>query len=115
MLLTATLGLGINGLNLTLLHGQPDLTVRTVFLHILADMVSSLGAILAAIAIAWQHWLWADGLISLLIAGLLFYLTLPIVIRAWRQLGYCPKTPEAILYPSLETAVLKRKLNKADL
>jgi cobalt-zinc-cadmium efflux system protein len=112
MLITATFGLGINGLNLTLLHGQPDLTLRTMFLHVLADAIGSLGAILAAIAVAWQHWFWADGLISLFIAGLLIFLTLPIVVGAWRQLGFRSLPPEDLLFPSLEAAILKREPDK---
>lgn len=75
MLITSLLGLLINGLNLYWLHGdlRQDLNVRGVFLHILADLVGSVGAILAAIAVTFLNWMWADTLIgtavSLVIAG----------------------------------------------
>ncbi|HEY9641238.1 MAG TPA: cation diffusion facilitator family transporter [Coleofasciculaceae cyanobacterium] len=70
MLITAILGLGINSLNAFLLHDDShhDLNLRGAFLHMVADAISSVGVILAAIAIWALHWNWADGAISLAVA-----------------------------------------------
>lgn len=70
MLITACLGLLVNGLNLYWLHGdiQQDLNVRGIFLHILADLLGSVGAMLAAIAVAFLQWAWADTLIGAMVA-----------------------------------------------
>lgn len=73
MLATALLGLGVNSFNALYLHGcsHHDLNIRGVFLHVLADLVSSVGTVLAAIAVIWLNWTWADGVISLVVAGLI--------------------------------------------
>ncbi len=73
MLVTALLGLVVNSINVFCLHGcsHQDLNVKGVFLHLLADLVSSVGTVLAAIAVIWLNWTWADGVISLVVAGLI--------------------------------------------
>lgn len=75
MLITAGIGVVVNGINVSLLHSSShdSLNLRAAFLHIVADIVSSLGVILAAIAIAILHWNWIDGAISLLVAGFILY------------------------------------------
>lgn len=70
MLGTACIGLVINALNLYWLHGdvRQDLNVRGVFFHVLADLLGSVGAILAAIAVTFLQWLWADKVIGSVVA-----------------------------------------------
>lgn len=70
MLITATIGLGINTLNAFLLHGDShdDLNLRGAFLHMVADAVSSVGVILAAIGVWAFGWNWADSVISVVVA-----------------------------------------------
>jgi cobalt-zinc-cadmium efflux system protein len=85
MLLTALLGLGVNSFNAIYLHhncSHDDLNVRGAFLHILSDIVSSVGAILAAIAVIWLNWTWADGVISLGVAGLIALFAASLVIQS---------------------------------
>ncbi|OKH39186.1 hypothetical protein NIES2101_35730 [Calothrix sp. HK-06] len=85
MLITAVLGLVVNLFNITLLHphSHNDLNLRGAMLHMISDTVSSVGVILAALAVhlllayfivngffggffsdEWQKWLW-----TILIAG----------------------------------------------
>lgn len=73
MLVTALLGLVVNSINVFCLHGcsHQDLNIKGVFLHLWADLVSSVGTVLAAIAVIWLDWAWADGVISLVVAGLI--------------------------------------------
>jgi len=72
MLLTATIGLGVNSLNAALLHehSHDDLNVRGAFLHMVADAVSSLGVLLAGVLVWQLHWFWADWVVSLGVSGL---------------------------------------------
>ena len=89
MLITACIGLAINSANIALLHGgsQHDLNVKAAFLHVMADALSSIGGIVAAIAVAVFHWLWADSAISLFVAGLISLSAIPLVIQSLRQLA----------------------------
>ena len=84
MLITATFGLGVNSANALLLHDSShhDLNVKGAFLHIVADLISSIGVILAAIAVWLMHWLWADVAISLFVSGLIAVSAIPLIIES---------------------------------
>jgi cobalt-zinc-cadmium efflux system protein len=88
MLTTALIGLGINSFNALYLHGcsHHDLNIRGVFLHIVADIASSVGAVLAAIAVLWLNWTWADGVISLLVAIVITSFAAYLVIQSVKSL-----------------------------
>ncbi|MEB3294346.1 MAG: cation diffusion facilitator family transporter [Synechococcales bacterium] len=88
MLLTAIAGVVVNVVNVSLLHpgSQQDLNLRGAFLHVLADLLSSLGVIAAAIAVALLHWLWADCAISFGIAALIATSALPLLVQSWKTL-----------------------------
>jgi len=60
-------------------NGREDLNVRSAFLHVVGDAISSLGVILAAIIIWRTNWMWVDPLVSALIGAL-------ILISSWRVL-----------------------------
>ncbi len=70
-----SLALVVNGISAWLVgHGShDDLNLRSAFLHLLGDVISNLGAILAGIGIAWSGKLWLDPLASLLIALLILW------------------------------------------
>lgn len=57
-------------------HRSGDLNMRAAFLHLAADAAGSVGAILAALAIAWKGWGWVDPAASAVIAVL-------IVVSSW--------------------------------
>jgi cobalt-zinc-cadmium efflux system protein len=73
--IVATAGLVVNLVSLRVLHGHHhhDLNVRGAYLHIMGDVLGSVGAVTAAVVIQFTGWLPADpiisGLISLLILG----------------------------------------------
>lgn len=79
MLVVATGGLIANVIAALLLHpvNKSSLNVRGAYLHILGDLLASVGTIVAAIVIALTGWLYADPLASLLT-------TLLIVRGAWQ-------------------------------
>jgi cobalt-zinc-cadmium efflux system protein len=84
MLVTAGVGLGVNGFNALLLHDSShhDLNLRSAFLHILADLVSSVGVIVAAIAVWLMHWLWADGAVGLFVSASIFTSAIPLIAQS---------------------------------
>ncbi|MGH2584070.1 MAG: cation diffusion facilitator family transporter [Dehalococcoidia bacterium] len=81
MLLVATAGLVANLVSMRLLaRGRGEsLNVRGAYLHVLGDLLGSIGAIAAALVILTTGWTQADPLISVVISVL-------IVISAWRLL-----------------------------
>jgi cobalt-zinc-cadmium efflux system protein len=88
MLATASVGLGVNSINIFLLHkdSHHDLNLRGAFLHVLADAASSVGVILAAIAVWALNWLWADGVITLFVSGLIIVSATPLIVQSLNAL-----------------------------
>ena len=72
MLLVATIGLGANIVGAIILYRSQgeSLNVRAAFMHILGDLAGSVGAMIAAGVIITTGWLYADPIISMLIAVL---------------------------------------------
>jgi cobalt-zinc-cadmium efflux system protein len=81
MLLVAVGGLAVNLIAFKTLHGSADenLNLRGAMLEVVADMLGSVGAIVAAVTIWLTGWTQVDPLVSVLIA-------LFIVPRAWSLL-----------------------------
>jgi len=81
MLSIAVAGLLVNLLVLRMLHdhAHDDVNMGAASLHVLGDLFGSLGAVLAAAAVRWLGWNWADPLLSLLVSLL-------ILAGAWRLL-----------------------------
>ena len=52
--------------------GPGDLNVRSAWLHVLGDTLSSVGVIVAGLVIWWTGWTIFDPLMSIIIAGVLF-------------------------------------------
>ncbi len=69
MLAVAALGLAVNAAVAFLLHDHDhaDLNVRSAFLHVLGDALSSVGVIVAGVVILVTGWMPADPLVSVLI------------------------------------------------
>jgi cobalt-zinc-cadmium efflux system protein len=79
MLAIAVLGLLANVAAAITLHGASDssLNVRGAYLHVLGDLLGSVGTVVAALVIRFTGWLTVDPLVSILV-------TLLIVRGAWR-------------------------------
>ena len=73
MLAVATLGLLANVGAAVLLHpvGKSSLNVRGAYLHVLSDLLASVGTIVAAIVVALTGWLHADPIASLVTTALI--------------------------------------------
>jgi cobalt-zinc-cadmium efflux system protein len=79
LLLVATAGLVVNLIALALLHRDRhgSLNLRGAYLHVLGDLLGSVGAIVAGVIIWRTGWMAADSVISIVLAIL-------IVVGAWR-------------------------------
>ena len=81
MFVVAIVGLLANVFMLRMFHGHAhdDVNMAGASLHVLGDLLGSVAAVLAALAIYWKGWLWADPGLSLLVSLL-------ILSSAWRLL-----------------------------
>jgi cobalt-zinc-cadmium efflux system protein len=79
MLVVATGGLIVNIIGAVLLHSSSahNLNMRGAYLHVLGDLLGSVGAITAALVILFTGWYLADPLISVFVGVL-------IMVGAWR-------------------------------
>lgn len=79
MFAIAVIGLLVNGVTVGLLHGvrEGNFNVRGAYLHVLGDLLASVGTVAAALVIRFTGWLHADPLASLIT-------TILIVFGAWR-------------------------------
>lgn len=106
MLIIATIGLAINSLNAALLHdhSHTDLNVRGAFLHMVADAASAVGVMLVAVCIWAFGWNWADGIVSLGVAGLILVGAIPLVQKSLRIL--LEQTPQQLNVSQVTTDLL---------
>lgn len=73
MLIVAVAGLGVNVMSAAILHStsQSNMNVRGAYLHVLGDLLGSVGTVGAAIVISFTGWLEADPIASFLTTGLI--------------------------------------------
>jgi len=72
-------GLVVNIVSAKLLSsvGHDNLNIRGALLHVMGDLLGSIGAVTAGVLVLWKGWLWADPAVSVLISLLIIY-------SAWR-------------------------------
>jgi len=75
MLSVAGVGFGVNVAGALLLHAHAhdNLNVRGAYLHVLGDLLGSIGAIVAALIVLATGWSVADPIVSVVIALLILY------------------------------------------
>jgi len=81
MLVVALVGLAVNMTVLAALggHRHDDLNLAGARLHVIGDLLGSVGAVAAALIVRYLGWLQADSLVSLFVSAL-------ILLSAWRLL-----------------------------
>lgn len=83
----AAVGIVINGSIAYVLRKQRhDLNARSAYINMLYDMLSSIGALVAGLAIALFGWEWLDSVVGIVIAGMLLWATAGIIKEALRVL-----------------------------
>ncbi len=76
-------GLGVNLLSAWLLHGHTEgLNARAAFLHVLGDLLGSVGALAAAGLIAVFGWRLADPLASIFIGAIIIFSSSRLILRS---------------------------------
>jgi cobalt-zinc-cadmium efflux system protein len=73
MLLVALCGLAVNIIGFAILHrgDKHNVNMRGALLHVMGDLLGSVGAIAAALIIMFTGWMWADPLLAVLVAMLI--------------------------------------------
>ena len=52
---------------------EHDLNLRSTFLHLMGDVLSTIGAVIAGIIIAFTNWNWLDPLVSVMIGAFILW------------------------------------------
>ena len=88
MLVIAAIGLAVNAITALLLRdaSHHDLNIRGAFLHVLGDLVSSVGVVAAAIIIRFTGWTAIDPIVSVLIALVILWWSAKLLWEAARIL-----------------------------
>jgi cobalt-zinc-cadmium efflux system protein len=80
MMIVAAAGVLMNGTVATLLSRfSGDVNIRSVFLHMLGDTLSTAAVIVGGAAILFTHMTWIDPVLSILIAGMILWSSIGIV------------------------------------
>jgi cobalt-zinc-cadmium efflux system protein len=105
MLGVAVVGLLVNLIVLRSLHdhAHDDVNLGAATLHVLGDLLGSLGAVLAALAVRWLGWNWADPVLSLFVSLLILHSAWQLLRRSTHILlegvpeGMDPQEVESVL------------------
>lgn len=94
MMAVASVGIVINGITAYLLRHQPhthcshtqahDLNVRVAYMHMLADMLVSVGVVLVGVVMLFTSWAWLDPAASIIIAIVIAVTSWPLLVLSWR-------------------------------
>ena len=84
-------------------HDHDDVNTAGARLHVIGDLLGSVGAVGAALLIRWMDWLWADPAISIVVSLL-------ILNSAWRLLARCAHillegTPDGVEVEEIATTL----------
>lgn len=103
--LVALVGIAVNGSIAIVLYKQrSDLNMRSAFIDMAFDALSSLGAVIAGVVILLTGIQWADSVVGLLIAALLVYNTINILREALSIL--LEGTPSGINVEEVKNTIL---------
>lgn len=76
-------GLVVNVVSAWILHGHTEgLNARAAFLHVLGDLLGSIGALAAALLIAFFGWRLADPLASIFIGAIIIFSSTRLILRS---------------------------------
>ena len=104
MMLVATAGVLMNGLIATLLwRFSGEVNIRSVFIHMLGDTLSTAAVILGGFGILYTGFNWIDPLLSLLIAALILWSSIGIVRETLNIL--LEGTPRSVELAEVRTAM----------
>ena len=107
MLAVALAGLAVNIVAALILHGSAEhnLNVRGAYLHVLGDLLGSVGAIAAALVIMTSGWLPADAVISAFVGML-------ILVGSWKLVRESVDVLLEAVPPHIELAAVRRAIDE---
>jgi len=104
--IVALVGIVVNGsIAYVLYKRRQDLNMRSAFIDMLFDTLSSLGAVIAGLIMLFTDVLYVDSLVGLLIAGLLLYNSLKILTEAIQIL--LEGTPRGLDVSAITQAIIE--------
>jgi cobalt-zinc-cadmium efflux system protein len=91
MLPVAIVGLAANSISVLLLHrhSEHNLNVKSVYLHLVSDALSSVGVVLGAVLIYFYKLYWLDPVFTILIASFMTYESAKVIIETVNILMEC--------------------------
>ncbi len=104
MLVVATIGFLANGIAWYFLRDSHHLTTRSAYLHVLTDLLSSLGVIIGAIAISLTGWDIIDPIISFVITAFIARSAYLLIKRA--SIILMESTPEHLEADQIHTSLM---------
>jgi cobalt-zinc-cadmium efflux system protein len=92
----AIAGILVNGVSILFIKNdsQENLNMKSVYLHLLGDMLTSVAVLLGGLAMKYLQWFWTDSVFSMAIAFYLLYMSWGIVRSSLRIIMQF--TPEEI-------------------
>lgn len=107
MMFIALGGLIVNIIGAYILHSQSkeNLNIKGAFLHIIGDLLGSIGAIIAGILIYFGHFYIADPIISIIIAAFILYSSMNLINSAVQIL--MEAAPSNINIEEIKNAILE--------
>ncbi len=106
MLVVATVGLLANAVSLYFLRDSAHLTTRSAYLHVLTDLLSSVGVILGAILIRLTGWDLIDPIISFIITAFITRSAYLLMKRA--SIILMESTPDHLQVDRIHASMLQR-------
>ncbi len=106
MAVVAGLGIVINfgSALLFLSNKEHELNSRGAYLHLMSDALVSLGVVVAGVIIAFRHWYWLDGVVSIIILLVILVGTWSLLTQSFRL--SVDAVPPGISKEEIEKAVL---------
>lgn len=103
----AILGIAVNGFSVLLLKkdAKNNLNMKSAYLHLLADMLTSVAVLIGGLLMKYYHIYWIDAFLTLLISIYLIYMSWNILISALKILMLF--APEYIKIDEVIDEVLK--------
>lgn len=86
VIILAALGVALNGASLLFIRkdAEGDMNIKSAFIHLFADMLTSVAVLAGGFVIKYLGWMWIDGIITILIAVYLVYSSWGIFYKAIR-------------------------------
>jgi cobalt-zinc-cadmium efflux system protein len=105
MMIVAAAGVVMNGVIAALLfRGSRDINIRSTFIHMLGDTLSTAAVIVGGVAILFTHRNWIDPALSLLIAVLILWSSISIVRETLNIL--LEGTPRGLSVPEIRSSLV---------